>query len=169
MTALLGLLGVLIGSGISVFGQWLTTTYQRGQAREERASRLADARRAAYNEYVRSYLRLRDQMREINDADRDHVRVSRLKPAYEETWRLCCEARASVYVAGPRSVMAACRDFHMTLGTLMDVYDRWLKRLEAEADGGAKAQWPEQDHDAAYDEVTVKWNTFLHEIEMATS
>lgn len=164
-----GLAGVVLGGLIATSGQWLTATAQQRQMHAERAMRLADGRRSAYADYVKHYLRIRDQMREINAAHRDFALAAQLRPAYEATWKSCVEARGPLFVAGPHSVTSACQELHRELGKLSDIYDAWLDNLMADSQGGRPAQWPGKKHDDCVDVVNSRWETLLREIHSATN
>lgn len=123
-------LGVVIGSGATVASGLIGTRTQRDLATATRKAQIADARRAAYAEYLTSVYSFMDRARELiaqleNEAGMSECEVAH--HAYSNDWERLQPTYPPVLIAGPAQIEETAETLRYLLGDLTDKCDEWYR------------------------------------------
>jgi hypothetical protein len=140
LTALVGVLGAVVGGLAAFAGVWWHGRAEQGRADGVRA----DARRELRREACVGYLsaldlfaeRARDVLTAVSAGSADGRAVAQSR--YQQAWRALADALAAVQIAGPERVSAAGAAVH-------DAATSYGLAVDARLDGGRGAAGPGTD------------------------
>jgi hypothetical protein len=124
--AIFGVIGTMLGGGVTLAANWISSHTQRELAVEERRQRNAEVRRDAYSAFLASAVTFEDRGRELFDEVRlraSEEKISSSYDAYYEAWEDVKRKRASVLIVGPEDVTYGAYRLQDSLASLAGYCD----------------------------------------------
>ena len=116
----IGLLGALIGGGVTIWITRMSYAEQRAAAQQLRRQHIADERRRACTTFLEHAEGFREQAWTLGialDEGGDHEQVAKARIPYDAEWSSLKARNAGVQVAGPAAVAEAAKAYIGALGT----------------------------------------------------